>query len=180
MKTDLFQSCGHCWVLQICWHIECSTFTESSFRIWNSSTGIPSPPWDLFKLPHDWATELNWNLDNPDLFSPKPQKMPNLFFYFISNVWSFSLVIFSSVQSLSRVWLFATPLTAAHQASLSITNSQSLLRLTSIKSVMPSSHLTLCRPLLLLPPIPFSSCPQSLPASESFPISQLLDADICE
>ena len=44
MKTDLFQSCGHCWVLQICWHIECSTFTASSFRIWNSSAGIPSPP----------------------------------------------------------------------------------------------------------------------------------------
>ena len=40
----LFQSCGHCWVFQICWHIECSTFTASSFRIWNSSTGIPSPP----------------------------------------------------------------------------------------------------------------------------------------
>ena len=37
MKTDLFQSCGHCWVFQICWHIECSTFTASSFRIWNSS-----------------------------------------------------------------------------------------------------------------------------------------------
>ena len=44
MKTDLFQSCGHCWVFQICWHIECITFTASSFRIWNSSTGIPSPP----------------------------------------------------------------------------------------------------------------------------------------
>jgi hypothetical protein len=44
MKTDLFQSCGHCWVFQICWHIECSTFTASSFKIWNSSTGIPSPP----------------------------------------------------------------------------------------------------------------------------------------
>ena len=44
MKTDFFQSCGHCWVFQICWHIECSTFTASSFRIWNSSTGFPSPP----------------------------------------------------------------------------------------------------------------------------------------
>ena len=43
-----FQSCGHCWVFQICWHIECSTFTASSFRIWNSSTGIPSPPPALF------------------------------------------------------------------------------------------------------------------------------------
>ena len=48
MKTDLFQSCGHCWVFRICWHIECSTFTASSFRIWNSSTGIPSPPLALF------------------------------------------------------------------------------------------------------------------------------------
>ena len=48
MKTDLFQSCGHCWVFRICWHIECSTFTASSFRIWNSSTGIPRPPLALF------------------------------------------------------------------------------------------------------------------------------------
>ena len=44
----LFQSCGHCWVFQICWHVECSTFTASSFRIWNSSTGILSPPLALF------------------------------------------------------------------------------------------------------------------------------------
>ena len=48
MKTDLSQSCGHCWVFQICWCIECSTFTASSFRIWNSSTEIPSPPLALF------------------------------------------------------------------------------------------------------------------------------------
>ena len=58
-----------------------------------------------------------------------------------------------SVQSLSRVQFFATPLTAARQASLSITNSQSLLKLMSIESVMPSNHLILCRPLLLLPSI---------------------------
>ena len=50
MKTDLFQSCGHCWIFQNCWHIECSTFTVSSFRIWNSSTGIPSCPLALFVL----------------------------------------------------------------------------------------------------------------------------------
>ena len=72
---------------------------------------------------------------------------------------------FSSVQSLSCVWLFATPWIAAHQTSLSITNSKSSLRLTSIESVMPFSNLILCRPLLLLP--------QPLPASESFPMSQL-------
>ena len=59
----------------------------------------------------------------------------------------------SSVPSLSRVQLFATPWTAARQASLSITNSQSLLTLTYIESVMPSNHLSLCRPLLLLPSI---------------------------
>ena len=61
---------------------------------------------------------------------------------------------FSSVQSLSCVRLFATPWITAHQASLSITNSQSSLRFACIESVMPSSHLILCRPLLLLPPIP--------------------------
>ena len=63
-------------------------------------------------------------------------------------------VQFSSVQSISRVRLFATPWIATHQASLSITNSRSLLKLMPIESVMPSSHLILCRPLLLLPPIP--------------------------
>ena len=61
---------------------------------------------------------------------------------------------FSSVQSLSRVRLFVIPWIAAHQASLSITNSRSSRRLTYIESVMPSSHLILCRSLLLLPPIP--------------------------
>ena len=61
---------------------------------------------------------------------------------------------FSSVQSLSRVRLFATPWIAARQAFLSITISRNSLKLTPIESVMPSSHLILCRPLLLLPPIP--------------------------
>ena len=60
---------------------------------------------------------------------------------------------FSSVQPLSYIWLFVSPRTAACQASLSITNSQSLLKLVSIESMMPSSHLILCRPLLLLPSI---------------------------
>ena len=66
------------------------------------------------------------------------------------------LVQFSSVQSLSHVRLFVTPWITARQASLSIINSQSSLRLTSIESVMPSSHLILCHPLLLLPLIPLS------------------------
>ena len=72
----------------------------------------------------------------------------------MKNGMSLEHIQFSSVQSLSRVRLFATPWIAARQASLSIINSQSTLRLTSIESVMPSSHLILCGPLLLLPPIP--------------------------
>ena len=65
----------------------------------------------------------------------------------------FAFLFLTSVQLLSCVWLFATPWTAARQASLSITNSQSLLKLMSIKSVMPSNHFILCPPLLLLPSI---------------------------
>ena len=72
---------------------------------------------------------------------------------------------FSSVQSLSHVQLFSTPWIAARQASLSITISWSSLKLTSIELVMPSNH--------LIPVVPISSCPQSLPASVSFPMSQL-------
>ena len=72
----------------------------------------------------------------------------------------------SSVQSLSCVRLFVTAWTAAHQASLSITNSQSLLKLISIESVMPSNHLILCHPLLLLPPIP--------PSIRVFPTESIL------
>ena len=75
----------------------------------------------------------------------------------------FPLYQFSSVQSLSCVQLFVTPWTAAHQAYLSITNSQSLLKLISIESVMASNHLIFC--------IPFSSCLQYFPASGSFQMS---------
>ena len=80
-------------------------------------------------------------LDNVSVLYKTPQWLPNA-------------LQFSSVQLLSPVRLFATPWIAASQAFLSITNSRSSLRLTSIESVMPSSHLILSRPLLLLPPIP--------------------------
>ena len=92
----------------------------------------------------NWAKELNGH-------SPRKTHMR------LTNTWKVMLSIAhyqsSSVQSLSRVQLFVTPWTAARQASLSITNSWSLLKLMSIKSVMPSNHLILCRPLLLLPSI---------------------------
>ena len=77
---------------------------------------------------------------------------------------------FSSVQSLSRVQLFATPWTPARQVSLSIIDSLSLLKLVSIESVMPFNHLILSSPFP--PAFPFSSCLQSFPESGSFPMSQ--------
>ena len=79
--------------------------------------------------------------------------------------YNWNCIQFSSVQSLSHVWLFATPWIAACQAFLSITNSQSPPKPMSIESVMPSNHLILC--------VPFSSCLWSFPASGSFPMSQL-------
>ena len=78
----------------------------------------------------------------------------------------YAFIFKSSVQSLSRVQLFVTPWTATRQPSLSITNSRSLPKLMPIESMMPSSH------LILIIIIPFSSCPQSLPAWGSFPMSQ--------
>ena len=78
----------------------------------------------------------------------------SVFFFSFPEVIQDTSVQFSSVQSLNRVWFFSTPWIAARQASLSITNSRNLLKLMSIESVMPSSHLILWRSLLLLPPIP--------------------------
>jgi len=77
-----------------------------------------------------------------------PEKYLFLFYWLCQSLW-----LCQTVQLLSCVWLFVTPWTAAHQASLSITNSQSLSKLTSIELVMPSNHLIFCRPLLLLPSI---------------------------
>ena len=84
-----------------------------------------------------------------------PVRLENSFFigHWIENSGGVCFIQFSSVQSLSRIWLFATPWSAARQASLSITNSWSPPKPMSIESMMPSNHLILCRPLLLLPSI---------------------------
>ena len=121
MKTDHFQSCGHCWVFQICWHIECSTFTASSFRIWNSSIGIPSPPLALFIVmlfisakslqscltlcaPVDGSLLRPWD-------SPQARTLKWVAISF-SNAWKWKV----KVKSLSRVWFFEILWTAAYQA----------------------------------------------------------------
>ena len=114
VKADLFQSCGHCWVFQICWHTECSTFTASSFRIWNNSTGIPSPPLALFvvMLPkahltsHSRMSGFRWVI--------KPSWLSGLWrsFLYSSSVYSCHLFLISSasVRSLPFLvnWLYPT------------------------------------------------------------------------
>ena len=165
MKTDLFQSRGHCWVFQIFWHIECSTFTASSFRIWTSSTGIPSPPLALFVVmlskahltSHSRMSGLRWVII--------PSWLSGSWGSFVRS-WSSNLKYSCSLrnfcphslccccgQSPNCVWLFMTPWTAVYQASLSLTISRCLPKFMSIASVMPSSHLIFWCPFLLLPSI---------------------------
>ena len=175
MKTDLFQACGHCSIFHVCWHIECSTIKASSFRIWNSSAGVPSSPLALLivRIPkahltsHSKTSGSRWGITLSWLSrSIRP------FLYSSSVYFSFQ---FSSVNSLSHVRLFVAPWTAAHQASLSITNSWSLLKLMFIELVMPSNHLILCHPLLLLPSIFPSIRVFSNESGSSHPVAKVLE-----
>ena len=126
-------------------HKICSAqFTMSlsyTFRDYNLSQGLEIVvlPRNKIALKTSQLAKLVWLSD----------KNKQLLFWSVS----FLVSYLSSVWLLSRVWLFAAPWTAAHQTSLSITNSQSLLKLISIESVMPSNHLILCRSLLLPPSI---------------------------
>ena len=118
-----------------------SSWLQGLYSPWNSlgrNTGVGSPSLlkGTFPIPGSNACLLHWQMDSLP-FEPLGKPYTST----------------SSVQLLSRVWLFATPWTSARQASLSITNFQSLPKLMSIESVMPSNHLILCRPLLLLPSI---------------------------
>ena len=102
MKTDLFWSCGHCWVFHICWHIECCTFTVSSFRIWNSSTAIPSPSLALFVVMLPKA-HLTWHSRMPgSRWVITPSWLPGSWRSFLdSSVYSCHLLVSSaSVRSL--------------------------------------------------------------------------------
>ena len=104
MKTDLFQSCGHCWVFQICWHIECSIFTASSFRIWNSSTGISSPPLALFvvMLPKAHLTSHSRMSRSRGMITPSWLSGPWRSLLYSSSVYSCHLLISSA--SVSIIW----------------------------------------------------------------------------
>ena len=98
MEIDLFQSCGHCWVFQICWHIECSAFTASSFRIWNNSTGIPLPPLALLvvMLPKAHLT-LHSKMSGPRwVITPSWLSGSWSSFLYSSSVYSCPLILVSS------------------------------------------------------------------------------------
>ena len=135
---------------------------------WNS--GISHHLLKFFPVSNTIAFMLGWSKSSFRVFHGILQKNPNFLSYLINHLFLLGLSILNlgsqlscigdnlsfllpSVHSLSHVWLFATPWTVAYQASLSITNSQSSPKLMSIDVVMPSNHLVLCRPLLLLPSI---------------------------
>ena len=107
MKTDLFQSCDHYWVFQICWHIECSTFTASSFRIWNSSTGIPSPPLDLFvkMLPKAHLTSHSRMFGYRRMITPSCLSVSLISFLYSSSVHFYHLFLISSASVRSTLFL---------------------------------------------------------------------------
>ena len=92
MKSDLFQSCGHYWVFQICWHIECSTFTASSFRIRNSSTGIPSSPLVCWFTSHSRMSGSRW------VMIPSWLSQSQHSFLYSSSVYSWHLFLISSAS----------------------------------------------------------------------------------
>ena len=101
MKTDLFQSSGDCWVFQICGHIECNTLIASSFRIWNSSAGIPSPPLTLFVVMHSKAHLTSHSRMSVSRWVTTPLWLSgSLRPFFYSSVYSCHLFLISSVMSL--------------------------------------------------------------------------------
>ena len=107
MKADLFQSYGHCWVFQIYWHIECSTFTASSFRISNSPTGIPSPPLALFivVLPMDHLTSHSMMSGSRWVITPSWLSRPWRSSLYSSSVYSCHLFLISSASVRSLPFL---------------------------------------------------------------------------
>ena len=108
----LFQSCGHCWVPQNCWHIECSTFTASSFRIWNSSTGISSPPLDFFLFFWNSAFRCLYLSFAPLLFISLPftaicKASPDSHFAFL-HFFSTGMVLISVSCTMSRTSFYSS------------------------------------------------------------------------
>ena len=115
MKTDLFQSCGHCWVFQICWHTECNTLTASSFRIWSSLSGILSPPLALFAVMHPKAHLTSYFRTSDSRWVITPSWLSGSWrsFLYSSSVYSCHLFLISSAYVKSIPFLsFIEPIFA--------------------------------------------------------------------
>ena len=119
MKTNFFQSCGHCWLFQICWHIECSTFAASSFRIWNSSVGISSSPVALFVVvfpkahltSHSRVSDSRWVI-TPSWLSGSWRS------FLYSSVYSYHLFLISSSSVRSIPFLSFILCPSLHELTL--------------------------------------------------------------
>ena len=175
MKTDLFQSCGHCWVFHIFWHIECSTFTASSFRIGNSSTGIPLPPLALFvvMLPKAHLTSHSKMFGSRLVITPSWLSGSGRFFLYSSSVYSCHLFLISSYSFRSIPFLsFFEPISAwnVHLVSLIFLKRSLVFPILlfsfiylhwSLRSflISPCSSLELCIKWIYLSfsPLPFTS-----------------------
>ena len=107
MRIDFFQSCGHCWVFQICWHTEHSTLVASSFRILNSSAGIPLPPLALLTavLPKDHLTSHSRTSGSGWMTTPSRLSGSFKIFFYSSSVYSFHLFLISSASIRSLPFL---------------------------------------------------------------------------
>ena len=159
MKSDLFQSCGHCWVFQICWHIECSTFTASSLRIWNSSTGIPSPPLALFVVmlskahltSHSRMSGSKW------VITPLWLSWPWRSFLYSSSVYSCHLFLISSASVRSIPFLsFIVPIFAWNILLVSLIFLKSSLVIPVLWFSSISLHWSLRKAFLSLLAIPWN------------------------
>ena len=153
MKTDLFKSCSHCWVSQICWHIECNTFTASSFRIWNSSTGIPSPPLALFvvMLPKAHLTSHSGMSGSTLLITPSWLSGSWRSFLYSSSVYSYHLFLLSSASVRSILFLsFIVPIFAWNVPLVSLIFSKRCLVFPILLFSSISSHWSLKKAYLSL------------------------------
>ena len=184
MKTDHFQSCSHCWVFQICWHIECSTFTASSFRIWNSSTGIPSPPLPLFvvMLPKTHLTSHSRMSGSRWVITPLWLSGPWRSFLYSSSVYSWHLFLISSASVSAILFLsFTEPIFAWNVSLVSLIFLKRSLVFPILLFSSISLHWSLRKAILSLLAILWNSAFRQIYLSfSSLPFTSLLFSAICK
>ena len=160
MKTDLFQSCGHCWVFQICWHIEGSTFTAASFRIWNSSAGIPSPPlaWLIVMFPKTYLTSPSKMSGSRWVITPSWLSESLRYLLYSSSMYSCYLFFIFSASVRSKQFLsFIEPIFAWNVPLVSLIFLKRLLVFPILLFSSISLHWSLRKAFLSLPDVLWNS-----------------------